>query len=142
MRQAIRLFKRALEQEGEENGTDTTAKKNLDAAEIRDVLARPEYEDTWLFDLSDLASLGISLGDENHADTDWINECAAQIGGTELSDRVLAMAEHMAKWHTWKGEQEAAALLSAMADDVAEKSANSLLIHVMLEKFADWIHAE
>ena len=142
MRQAIRFFRRVNLRDNSDADAKTSSKDSLNADDIRAVLARPEYEDTWLFDLSDLAGLGISLGDEGHTDDDWINACAAQIGGTELSSRVLAMAEHMSKWHTWKGEQEEAALLSAMADDIAEKSEDSLLLHVMLERFADWVHAE
>ena len=142
VRQAVRLFKRCFTQHAQEQKPHKGQAAKLDMSDIRRLLSRPEYEDTWLFDLTDLSNFGITLKDEPDSGEDWIRECAAQIGGTELSNRVLAMAEHMAKWHSWKGEDDASELLMALADDVAERHENSILLHVMLERLADWMHAE
>jgi hypothetical protein len=142
VRQAIRLFRRCLTQGGFETAPTRLPTEKLDLEKIRNLLSRPEYEETWMFDLNDLSNLGIKVEEVFEPDEEWITECAAQIGGTELARRVLAMAEHMAKWHSWKGETDESALLIAMADDVAARNEKSLLLHVMLERSADWIHAD
>ena len=142
VRQAVRLFKRCFNQGNPEQADMRRHESAIEKDDIRRLLSRPEYEDTWLFDLNDLSDLGITFNEETTSGEDWIKSCAAQIGGTDLSRRVLAMAEHMAKWHSWKGEEDASHLLSALADDVAERNENSILLHVMLERLADWIQAE
>ena len=142
VRQAIRLFRRCFDSTNGEPKPSRMPRDKLKREAIRELLARPEYEDTWLLDLSDLSNLGITIQEQPTDDETWIKNCATQIGGTEIARRVLAMAEHMAKWHSWKGEQDASALLATLADDVAERTSQSLLLHVMLERLADWIHAE
>jgi hypothetical protein len=138
----IRLFQQCFIQGSADTLPVKATRTKPDISEIRQLLSRPEYEDTWLFDVSDLSNLGISVSQESDSEGDWVRQCAAQIGGSELADRVLAMAEHMAKWHSWKGEEDASALLATLADDVAERNKDSLLLHVMVERLADWIHTE
>ena len=99
--------------------------------EIRSLLSRPEYERTWFFDVEDWKRFGFST---TWPPEDGLRDSRYQLDRTRadpLRTRLVAMAEHMARWHCWKGEEEEAALCLALVRDVAQDLKLSHLVQAM-----------
>lgn len=110
---------------------------SVSVQKIEELLARPEYEDTWFFDLGDLGPLGAQLAERSHDDLaklDWLEDVIAQLDHDNISRRLIAMSTHMARWHAWREEKDLAALCLAMADDVMRSFEKSALVQVMLAR--------
>ncbi|MCP4680010.1 MAG: hypothetical protein GY854_31870 [Deltaproteobacteria bacterium] len=103
-------------------------------SEIRSLLARPEYDDTWFFDLGDIQSGGMDLPSLTGPPDEWMEEVLSRLDSTSVRGRLVAMAEHMARWHCWNDEPEMAALCRAVAGSVRQGVAKSFLARVMLER--------
>ena len=108
----------------------------LTAGAIRALLSRPEYEDTWLFDESDFAAAGVPLpeGDDPDAREAWLREAQVSIARSPKRNRLIAMAEHMARWHARQDDFEASLTAADLADEIRKHPEDGLLIRIMLER--------
>ncbi len=114
-----------------------TPAESVSIEQVEQLLARPEYEDTWFFDLGDLGPLGAQLADrspEELATLDWLEDVVEQLDRDNIAKRLVAMATHMARWHAWRDEEDLGALCLAMADDVERSFEDSALVQVMLTR--------
>jgi hypothetical protein len=101
--------------------------------ELRDLLGRPEYTQSWFFDRGDLQAAGLELPGGTTDLAAWAREIAPRLDRPSLRARLRGMAEHMARWHRWKGETELADLCSAAARATEQDFARSPLVLAMLE---------
>ena len=108
----------------------------LSAETIRALLSRPEYEDTWLFDASDFAAAGVPLpeGDGTALQEEWLHEAQVSVARSSKRNRLIAMADHMARWHARQDDFEAARTAAALADEIRTRPEDGLLIRIMLER--------
>lgn len=100
---------------------------------IRALLERPEYEDTWFFDAGDLGGINIEPPPAGNCIDDWIEGIIDRLDHN-VKSRLIAMAEHMAKWHYWNQEPKLSTLCRAIAARVRQGVENNPLIYVMLER--------
>jgi hypothetical protein len=85
------------------------------SSDVAKLMERPEYEDTWVFEAGD-------FDDEDDS---------------SIRFRLVAMAEHMARFHFWAGEKKEAALCRALAAGVRQDfSRRSLLRTILLRSSA------
>ncbi|MCU0664599.1 MAG: hypothetical protein MUC50_20020 [Myxococcota bacterium] len=110
--------------------------KKLSVGSVRKLLSRPEYEDTWFFDLGDLGDVEPPPRDGRAAMAAWIEAAAAKLDAPTIRRRLRAMALHMARWHGWNGEPELKRMCEALAGDVEEGFESSVLLRVMIERSA------
>ncbi len=101
---------------------------------IHDLLNRPEYEDTWFFDIGDLKRGDVTLPDSEHGLSSWVNETAERLDKTPIKTRIVAMAEHMARWHFWNMEPDVAALLRRIAENTRQNFPKSDIVSIMLNR--------
>lgn len=134
VRQALRLFARALPMPFVSEPPSPDFHSSLSKAAVEALLARVEYEDTWVFDASDLQAEGITLNESETPSAAWIQEATKRIAASGRREQIVAMAEHMAKWHRWNQEQDVSIFLTALAEDVRRSPDGGYLIHVMLER--------
>lgn len=100
---------------------------------IRALLERPEYEDTWFFDAGDLGGSNIEPPPSNNNIDAWINGIVDKLDHN-VKSRLIAMAEHMAKWHYWNQEPAVSSLCRAIAARVRQGIENNPIVYVMLER--------
>jgi hypothetical protein len=105
-----------------------------DLEQLRALLARPEYAQSWFFDRGDLQSTGQDLPEGSADLAVWAASVAGRLDRPALRSRLGGMARHMARWHRWKGESELAQLCSAAARVTEKDFANSPLVAAMLER--------
>ncbi len=80
------------------------------SSDVFKLMERPEYEDTWVFEASDF--------DEEVE--------------SSVRFRLVAMAEHMARFHFWGGETKEAALCRALAASIRRDFSQSSLLRAIL----------
>jgi hypothetical protein len=102
--------------------------------DIRALLERKEYCDTWLFDAADLEAEGIATEGVDMSSAEWIQSAVEKISMSSRKDKIAAMAEHMSKWHSWNGEKDTSSLLAALADEVRRSPQTGFLIRHMIER--------
>jgi hypothetical protein len=88
---------------------------------------------SWFFDAGDLTGHGI-LPPDGEATESWYQNAAKQLSCTPLKERLLGMLTHMARWHTWNGDDEAASLCESARVSVQNDFSRSALVHLMLER--------
>ncbi|MFO0579546.1 MAG: hypothetical protein U1A78_36575 [Polyangia bacterium] len=114
-------------------------RSKLTAAALRKLLARPEYRVSWFFDDADLQSTNIPPERLPPGPRSPLVAAVLQAlhdsGGAGLTRRVVAMARHMALFHSLRGEVKEAALLSAAADATEQDFVRSPLCRVLLERY-------
>ena len=64
----------------------------------------------------------------------WRRDTLAALAGSPLAGRVAAMAEYMARWSAWSGEEAEAGLWSALAAGVQTDFTRSPLARAMLDR--------
>ncbi len=128
--------------------------------EARSLLALPEY-DCWFFDRGDLAGAGVPSppGDDGRAPRGgrgkarqrrgtagaagveapsprvaWIDEALGKLEGSEVAPRVVAMLDHMARWHLLNDEPERAAICATAAREARGGLRSCALARAMLER--------
>jgi hypothetical protein len=102
---------------------------------VREVLQRPEYQDSWFFDMGDLDGAGVSLPtSRSRVNAEWYRRAAARLESDALRRRLVGMARHMCRWHTWRGELELAAVCAGLAAATERDFRSSPLVRVMLEQ--------
>jgi hypothetical protein len=104
--------------------------------DVYKLMERPEYEDTWFLELGDF-----SEEREPSANPDQREDRmkANRVSRVEHSVRfrLIAMAEHMARFHFWKGETKEASLCRALAASVRKDFFQSPLVRGMLRRSMD-----
>ncbi|MDJ0762421.1 MAG: hypothetical protein QNJ97_05475 [Myxococcota bacterium] len=116
--------------------SNTSDLPNLDLQVVCDLLDRPEYNDTWYFDLGDLSGIQMASPADETGLAEWIQQAAQRLDTPPVKTRLIAMVKHMAQWHRWNDEPEVASLCTAIAADVQEDLKKSALITVMLDRSA------
>ncbi len=101
---------------------------------VTSLLNRQEYIDTWIFDVSDFESENIPLPNNAGPDDQWISQAVERIASSGKHKEIAAMAEHMSKWHAWKGETRLANLAASLAEEIRLSPVDSFLIRSMLER--------
>jgi hypothetical protein len=104
--------------------------------EVCKLLERPEYEDTWFFEAGDFdeACNRPATADGGEA---WVRASVANLVENTVRFRLIAMAEHMGRFHFWRGETREAALCRAMAGSLRQDFFQSPLVHAMLLRSTD-----
>jgi hypothetical protein len=138
-RQTVSMFERVKSGFRWGDGCCCPPAKRVAAKLVRELLERMEYDRTWFFDLGDLKGRNIKLPSETVAVKQWAEGAARKLKASTIGSRLVAMAEHMAMWHYWRGEEEEAALLRALAKSTAKDFAKSPLVRVMLERSSEMI---
>lgn len=102
---------------------------------LRRLMKRDEYRRSWFVDAGDLNRAGVEPP-RGRIDASFLRAATKRLArGRVLVERVVAMARHMAAFHTLSNDPEAAALCSAAADDTLRAPADSALLRVLLERF-------
>ena len=139
IKQAVSMFARVKSGFSWGKGACCAARPKVSKKEVRKLLERFEYSDSWFFDLGDLGALDIEAGIGSSRSEKRVQKAATEIENMEIRRRLVAMAGHMARWHLWKGEPEAASLCEAMARDTDRNFSKSALVHIMLERTAEML---
>lgn len=134
IQRALQLFNRVTPSLLPSEAPPFAAAPPVQKNDIRELLARQEYEDTWVFDTSDLEAEGISLLDARTSEEDWMSTAQIRIADSPRLDQVVAMAEHMSRWHMWNNEKDTAALLAVVAQEARHNPNKCFLIRHMLER--------
>ncbi len=131
VRQAMMLFKQV--DPGFRWGDDACCPPAPTASleDIHALLSRPEYERTWIFDLEDWKRYGFSTAWAPERETEDARFLLDPEKARPLRARLLAMAEHMARWHFWKGEDREAGLCLALLEDIRRDLQESDLVRAM-----------
>ncbi len=137
--QAISLFDRVERAFRWGDGSCCPPAKGLHIEQIRSLLERSEYDDTWFFDVGDLGGKDVVPPAEGEALDSWAEKLAPRLESPTVRGRLVAMSEHMARWHHWNDEHETAALCRAIAGSVRQSVADSGLAKIMLERSAETI---
>ena len=124
----LNLFERIVP----ESTAPVPGPKTVSIMDLFELMDTP-YFDTWFFDEGDLAGHGIESpkGDPNTA---WYRTAAAAVEQTPLKERLLAMLDHMAKWHIWAGDPYSAGMLLTARRQAASNFKRSAVVRVMLER--------
>jgi hypothetical protein len=138
---ALALFARVRPKLTEEESPPGLESPAVSSERIHTLLTSREYEETWLFDLSELEQLAFPINEDDAEWDRWLDKNSAAIDASPLKRRVTAMAEHMTRWHTWKGEPEQASVCMALAEEIEKSFAHSLLLKVMLKRSLEWMEA-
>ena len=135
IRQVLRMFSRMP---GAPFASEAPAPEAEPLSEetIRALLSRPEYEDTWLFDASDFAAAGVPLpeGEDSGLQEEWLRDAQVSIANSSKRNRLIAMADHMARWHARQDDFDAARTAASLANEIRTRPEEGLLIRVMLER--------
>ncbi len=130
---ALSIFLRA-------NASDHRPHDDLDPArdatidDYREMLRNQSHQH-WFFDHGDLSSAGVlSPASGGRTPQEWFTEAARRLEQTAVPERLMAMAEHMATWHTLRDEPKQARLCLAAAHTLRDSFSESPLIHAMLEQ--------
>lgn len=134
-RTAVALFD-GIERSELVSPVPAATKRKLSAVALRKMLSRPEYEDTWFFDLGDLGDIDPPPRRGRKQLALWIEDAAKQLDASTLRKRLSAMSLHMARWHSWNNEPELQRLCESMAQDISQGFETSVLLRVMLERSA------
>jgi stage V sporulation protein SpoVS len=102
-------------------------------AEARSLLALPSY-DSWFLDEGDLTGAGVALPRSKRPGRAWKDGALARLDTSEVKPRLTAMLEHMARWHTLRGEADRAAVCARSAAEVAQGFAKSAVARAMLDR--------
>jgi hypothetical protein len=130
---AVNLLRPLFTQGLKAKPTVEPAKKTT-VAQVKRLLARPVYQ-YWFFEIPALVSAGVNPPRQDKAPSDrWLESAARKLDKEPLRGRVVAMARHMAYWHTWRGENELAGQCEAMALETERDFTHSPLVRVMLER--------
>ena len=113
-----------------ENVTGTVPQ--LETEKLKVLFSSPHYT-SWFFDSGDLNGHGIQPPEDLPSE-DWFSEAAGILSRTPLRKRLTAMLTHMARWHQWNGEQDAAEICRTALDDLTRDFAKSAVVRVMLEE--------
>jgi hypothetical protein len=106
-----------------------------DLEETRRLLQRPEYQRSWFFDAGDLESCHVPRPRQiGRPGERWFAKAASLLDGPVLGRRLVEMAGHMARWHGWRCEPDAAALCASLAAATGRDFAKSALVRAMLER--------
>ena len=144
VRQAVTLFRQVEPASSRDETIHCLSVDDLSPDNICALLKRPEYKRTWIFDVEDLRRYGFSttwtpegktggdIGDQSRLHLD--NHRAEP-----LRKRLTAMANHMARWHFWRGETREAGLCLAMVSDVSGDLNESRLLQVIWERSREWL---
>jgi hypothetical protein len=139
-RSAIKLFGQFRKVE-EEIVPNAPPGKPSSLSQIRQLLKKPIYR-SWFFDIGDLKGAGVQPPPENKSLRHWLSTAATKLDKPDIRNRVVAMAEHMKRWHGYNGEKALAALCESAAQDTRDNFAKSALVRVMLENSAKMIDEE
>ncbi len=101
--------------------------------ETRKLLGR-QMLDAWFLDRGDLAGAGIELPSARKPSEAWTSAALAKLAASEVRSRLVAMAEHMARWHRWKGDARDAERFAALAEVTARDLAQSPFARAILER--------
>ncbi|MBW2261105.1 MAG: hypothetical protein JRG91_03950 [Deltaproteobacteria bacterium] len=106
-----------------------TPAASVTAEELSSLLEREAYMDAWFFDGGDLADIEPP---PTPASRSWIERAARTMASTPARESVVAMARHMAMWHSLADEPASASMMAAAARMTEDDFATSPLVHVML----------
>ncbi|MCP4604334.1 MAG: hypothetical protein GY847_28070 [Proteobacteria bacterium] len=137
--QAVTLFERLRGGFRWGGGSCCSPALSVPIEKIRALLERPEYDDTWFFDLGDLGGGSVDPPSNGETPQDWAGRMCSRLETASIRSRLVAMSEHMARWHYWNGESDTATLCRAIAGSVRKNVANSALAQAMLERSAETI---
>ena len=99
--------------------------------EVEALLDRPGYG-SWFFDEGDLGGAGVSPPGARQSVERWAAKAALALARQEpIRQRVVAMCEHMARWHAFAGDTDAAHLCATLTVEVKEDFKNSALVTSM-----------
>jgi len=107
-------------------------------SQIRRLLNRRFYR-TWFFDAGDLYEADIPPPNKGKPTRNWLNLAASKLDLPSIRNRIVAMTEHMQKWHCYRGEAELAALCVAAARSTEAEFVESALVRVMLERSCEMV---
>jgi len=130
---AVQHFEDARELAVLLNVPEERSDEDISLESFRDLLEEDIYE-YWFLDEGDLRAARIRGPSTTKEKVSWLVDSAGRLAKTAYRDRVLAMARHMALWHSWNGEPEMAELFAAALSQMESDFANCSLIHAILEK--------
>jgi len=100
---------------------------------LRSLLMRSEYEDTWILDAADLEIPGETEPHSETSEPAWVESVVEHFCRSPKCAQIAAMAQHMSKWHAWKGESEFSAMMSTLAAAAPTSPTFTMLIRIMVE---------
>jgi hypothetical protein len=128
---AVALFERVEGAFRWGEGSCCPAIASVFSSDVYKLLERPEYEDTWFFEAGDFDE-ECELPSDKDSLEDWARANGASLVENSVRFRLIAMAEHMGRFHFWRGENREAALCRALAGSVRQDFTQSPLVHAML----------
>ncbi|MBN1653025.1 MAG: hypothetical protein JXA30_04540 [Deltaproteobacteria bacterium] len=141
-RSAITLFRQFSRRSDREDEPQLAPPAAPSLSQVRRLLKKRIYR-SWYFDAGDLNEACVPPPPEIPAKRNWVRVAAAKLDIPSVRNRLVAMAEHMSKWHAYRGETEPAALCLALARSSESEFAESALVRVMLERTCEIVrHAE
>lgn len=88
---------------------------------------------SWFLDSGDLAGQGVVDPGEEGPSPEWFEAAAAQLQGTPVQARLLAMTDYQARWFGWVGEPELAEVCAAAHAELAGDLAESGFLAAILD---------
>ena len=107
----------------------------VDDEPVRALLERSHYMRAWRFDPASLDEP--AAGGAFPGTAAWRRRALVRVGRSGFSDRLRSMCLFMRRWHELDGDHEAAALCSAMAEELERGASSSSLCRVLLDKVED-----
>jgi hypothetical protein len=142
-RPALLLFERARGSLAAPSAAPPVERSPVTLAGARALLALPFYE-SWFFDAGDFGGAGISLptGRRRKPREDWFEGALARLEASEVAPRLVAMLDHMARWHALRGELDRATTCAAAAAEARKSFHTGAVPRVMLERSVEVLRAQ
>ncbi len=106
----------------------------VDLERTWELLDHPRH-DSWFFDIAEFAQADVPAPEDDEPDEAWYAQALVGVCALpETVERVVAMAEHMARWHALGGEEERSADFASLAHQTSQACAESPLMRVMVER--------